>query len=63
MSDILAAFTTAFSGFLCKNSYKLVFDFTTDAGELEYLNGKEFKIDDIWFKDEFYAGTLNKEKN
>ena len=47
----------------CLCSYKLKFDFTTDAGELEYLNGKEFKIDDIWFKDEFYAGTLNKEKN
>ena len=47
----------------CLCSYKLIFDFTTDAGELEYLNGKEFTIDDIWFKDEFYAGTLNKEKN
>ena len=47
----------------CLCSYKLVFDFTTDAGELEYLDGKEFTIDDIWFKDEFYTGTLNKEKN
>ena len=27
-----------------------------------YLNGKEFTIDDVWFKDEFYQGTLNKEK-
>lgn len=36
-------------------SYKLQFDFTTDADILEYLNGKEFSvpIDDIWFAREF----------
>lgn len=42
----------------CLCSYKLVFDFTTDAGELAYLDKKEFIIDDVWFKDEFFNGTL-----
>ena len=37
----------------CLCSYKLAFDFTTDAEELEYLNGKSFEIEDVWFKDEF----------
>ena len=37
--------------FLC--SYKIRFDFTTDAGILEYLNGKEFSIPDVWFADQF----------
>lgn len=37
----------------CLCSYKLTFDFTTDAEELSYLNGKSFEIKDIWFKDEF----------
>ncbi len=35
------------SQLLC--SYKLVFDFDTDADELEYLNKKEFKLNDVWF--------------
>lgn len=35
-------------------SYKLVFDFTTDAGILNYLNHREFAVDDVWFKEEFY---------
>ena len=30
-------------------SYKLEFDFKTDGGVLEYLNGKAFEINDIWF--------------
>ena len=36
-------------------SYKLQFDFTTDAGMLEYLNGKEFSVplESIWFAREF----------
>lgn len=37
-------------------SYRLVFKFTTDAGVLEYLNGKEFSImetDDLWFVGKF----------
>lgn len=44
----------------CLCSYKLVFDFTTDAGSLEYLNGKEFTINDVWFKNEFLDGTLKR---
>ena len=42
----------------CLCSHKLIFDFTTDAGGLEYLNKKEFTIEDIWFKREFLNGTL-----
>ena len=34
-------------------SYKLVFKFTTDAGCLEYLNGKSFEVKNIWFSKEF----------
>lgn len=33
-------------------SYKLTFKFTTDAGALEYLNGREFavnSVDELWF--------------
>lgn len=37
----------------CLCSYKLIFDFTTDAGGLEYLNGKEFEIKNVWFREEF----------
>lgn len=42
----------------CLYSYKLVFDFTSDAGILEYLNGKEFAVKDVWFKDAFYNNEL-----
>ena len=35
-------------------SYKLTFDFKTDAGCLEYLNGRVFEIKDIWFVDKFF---------
>lgn len=34
-------------------SYKLRFAFTSDAGHLNYLNGREFEAKDIWFLDEF----------
>ncbi len=37
--------------FLC--SYKLTFDFLSDAGILNYLNGKSFEIKDVWFKEQF----------
>ena len=30
-------------------SYYLKFEFTTDGGLLEYLNGKEFKVREVWF--------------
>ena len=34
-------------------SYKLSFDFTTDAGILSYLDGKTFEAPDVWFATEF----------
>lgn len=37
--------------FLC--SYRLEFDFETDAGCLAYLNGKSFEVPSIWFVDQF----------
>lgn len=37
----------------CLCSYKLKFDFTTDAEGLAYLNGKEFEISKVWFREEF----------
>jgi 23S rRNA pseudouridine955/2504/2580 synthase len=42
--------------FLC--SYKLIFNFRTDAGILEYLNGNQFVLNDVWFKDEFEKEML-----
>lgn len=36
-------------------SYKLTFDFKTDAAELSYLNGKTFKVSDIDFVTEYFA--------
>lgn len=42
--------------FLC--SYKLIFDFSTDAGILNYLNKKEFTVKNVWFKDAFFDGNI-----
>ncbi len=39
-------------------SYKLAFDFETDAGILQYLDQKEFEVEDVWFKSAFYEGTI-----
>ncbi len=36
-------------------SYKLTFDFPTDAGILEYLKGKSFKLSDVWFATELFG--------
>ncbi|MGI5958342.1 MAG: RluA family pseudouridine synthase [Massiliimalia sp.] len=36
-------------------SYKLRFDFPTDAGVLNYLKGREFSIQNIWFVDQFHS--------
>ncbi len=35
-------------------SYKLTFTFTTDAGGLEYLNGKSFRVDSVDFVQEYF---------
>ena len=40
-------------------SYRLKFAFTTPADELEYLNGKEFTLQSVWFADEFRAGKIS----
>ena len=37
-------------------SYKLTFQFTTDAGALEYLNGKSFRVDNVDFVEEYFPG-------
>ena len=37
-------------------SYKLTFDFSTDAGELEYLNGKSFRVEKVDFVEEYFPG-------
>lgn len=34
-------------------SYKLIFRFTTDGGILNYLNGREFTAENIWFLEKF----------
>ena len=38
-------------------SYKLTFDFSTDAGSLEYLNGKSFRVENVDFVEEYFPGT------
>ena len=35
-------------------SYKLTFTFSTDAGALEYLNGKSFRVDQVDFVKEYF---------
>lgn len=41
-------------------SYKLAFEFTSPAEELDYLNGREFALPHVWFADEFRAGRIQK---
>ena len=36
-------------------SYKLTFQFTTDAGSLEYLNGKSFQVEQVDFVKEYFS--------
>ncbi len=36
-------------------SYRLAFDFKTDADELDYINGKEFTVDNVWFAEELFG--------
>ncbi len=40
-------------------SYKLTFDFKTDAGILNYLNGKTFTVPDVWFARELFGAILD----
>ena len=40
-------------------SYKLSFDFKTDAGILNYLNGKTFEVKTVWFAEKLF-GKINK---
>ena len=37
-------------------SYRLRFDFTTDAGSLGYLNGKSFQVEQVDFVGEYFPG-------
>ncbi len=39
-------------------SYRLQFDFTSDAEELSYLNGKEFTLQNVWFAEAFRNGEI-----
>ena len=36
-------------------SYKLTFQFTTEAGNLDYLNGKSFQVDQVDFVKEYFS--------
>ncbi len=39
-------------------SYKLKFAFTTDGGELDYLNSQEFTVKRIWFVEELFSDFI-----
>ena len=36
-------------------SYRLTFKFTTDAGILNYLNGKSFEVKEVWFAERLFG--------
>jgi len=36
-------------------SYKLQFDFQSDAGILNYLDKRSFEVNDVWFREEFHT--------
>ena len=38
-------------------SYKLTFTFTTDAGSLNYLNGRSFQVEKVDFAEEYFPGV------
>ena len=40
-------------------AYKLSFTFTSDAGNLNYLNGQTFEIPYVWFQQDFELGRLS----
>ena len=37
-------------------SYRLTFQFTTDSGALEYLNGRSFQVEKVDFVEEYFPG-------
>ena len=39
-------------------SYELTFKFSTDAGILNYLNGKTFKVNAVWFVKELFGKKI-----
>lgn len=41
-------------------SYSLKFDFKTDAGILNYLNGKRFTVKKVWFAEELFGNSYKK---
>ncbi len=41
-------------------SYKLTFNFKTDAGILNYLNGKTFTLKEVWFADKLFGSDYRK---
>ena len=41
-------------------SYSLKFDFKTDAGILNYLNGRRFTVNEVWFADELFGNGYKK---
>ena len=41
-------------------SYSLEFKFTTDAGILDYLNGKRFTVKKVWFADKLFSEKYKK---
>ena len=36
-------------------SYKLTFKFTEDAGILNYLNGRTFNVNSVWFAEQLFG--------
>ena len=38
-------------------SYRLTFAFTTDAGSLEYLNGRSFRVENVDFVEEYFPNV------
>lgn len=41
-------------------SYKLTFDFTTDGGILQYLDGKTFTVNRVWFAEQLFGDDYKK---
>lgn len=41
-------------------AYRLAFRFKTDAGVLQYLDGKQFELKNIWFEQAFFSGGFDR---